>query len=349
MASAREERQFEKEMQRLRKARYKRMKEEGIENYLTPEQIRYNRNKRIIGIVWPIFRFLILFGMCFVILYPMIFMLSTAFRPNEQMNDPSIVWIPKSFTLQNIKDTYKIMSYGSTVLTTVRLNLIASLLQVVTCSITGYGFARFDFKGKNILFAIVIAMILVPPQIITIPMYLQYAFFDLFGIIPLFNGGETISLINSGWTMYLPAMFANGIRAGLFILIFRQFFRGLPKELEDAAYLDGCGPFKTFIKVMVPNARTSFLTVFLFSIVWYWNDYYVSSSFFTKNDTIALMLRNLDAELTSRLFNNQSPGIRAMIVWLESGCILTIAPILIMYIFLQKYFIEGVERSGLVG
>lgn len=336
-------------MQRLRKARYKRMKEEGIENYLTPEQIRYNRNKRIIGIVWPIFRFLILFGMCFVILYPMIFMLSTAFRPNEQMNDPSIVWIPKSFTLQNIKDTYKIMSYGSTVLTTVRLNLIASLLQVVTCSITGYGFARFDFKGKNILFAIVIAMILVPPQIITIPMYLQYAFFDLFGIIPLFNGGETISLINSGWTMYLPAMFANGIRAGLFILIFRQFFRGLPKELEDAAYLDGCGPFKTFIKVMVPNARTSFLTVFLFSIVWYWNDYYVSSSFFTKNDTIALMLRNLDAELTSRLFNNQSPGIRAMIVWLESGCILTIAPILIMYIFLQKYFIEGVERSGLVG
>lgn len=336
-------------MQRLRKARYKRMKEEGIENYLTPEQIHYNRNKRIIGVVWPIFRFLILFGMCFVILYPMIFMLSTAFRPNEQMNDPSIVWIPKSFTLQNIKDTYRIMSYGSTVMTTVRLNLIASLLQVVTCSITGYGFARFEFKGKNILFAIVIAMILVPPQIITIPMYLQYAFFDLFGIIPLFNGGETITLINSGWTMYLPAMFANGIRAGLFILIFRQFFRGLPKELEDAAYLDGCGPFKTFIKVMVPNARTSFLTVFLFSIVWYWNDYYVSSSFFTKNDTIALMLRNLDAELTSRLFNNQSPGIRAMIVWLESGCILTIAPILIMYIFLQKYFIEGVERSGLVG
>ncbi len=336
-------------MQRLRKARYKRMKEEGIENYLTPEQIRYNRNKRIVGIFWPIFRFLILFGMCFVILYPMIFMLATAFRPNEQMNDPSIVWIPKSFTLQNIKDTYRIMSYGSTVMTTVRLNLIASLLQVVTCSITGYGFARFDFKGKNILFAIVIAMILVPPQIITIPMYLQYAFFDLFGIIPLFNGGETITLINSGWTMYLPAMFANGIRAGLFILIFRQFFRGLPKELEDAAYLDGCGPFKTFIKVMVPNARTSFLTVFLFSIVWYWNDYYVSSSFFTKNDTIALMLRNLDAELTSRLFNNQSPGIRAMIVWLESGCILTIAPILIMYIFLQKYFIEGVERSGLVG
>lgn len=349
MATKKEERLFEKEMQKIRKERYRRMKEEGIENYLTPEQIRYNRNKKIIGIFWPIFRFLILFGLCFVILYPIIFMLSTAFRPSDQMNDPSIVWIPKSLTLKNIKETYDIMSYGSTVLTTIRLNLIASLLQVVTCSITGYGFARFNFKGKSLLFALVIAMILVPPQIITIPLYLQYAFFDLFGIIPLFNGGETITLINSGWTMYLPAMFANGIRAGLFILIFRQFFRGLPKELEDAAYLDGCGPFKTFVRVMVPNAKTSFLTVFLFSIVWYWNDYYVSSSFFTRNDTVALMLKNLDGELVARLFNNQSPGIRAMIVWLESGCVLTIAPILVMYIFLQRYFIEGVERSGLVG
>lgn len=349
MATKKEERQFEKEMQKLRKARYEKMKAEGIENYLTPEQIRYNKNKKIIGAVWPIFRFLILFGLGFVILYPIIFMLSTAFRPYDQMSDPSIIWLPKSFTLQNIQETFDIMKFDTTVLNTVRLNLVASLLQVVTCSLTGYGFARFNFKGKSILFAMVIAMILVPPQIITIPMYLQYAFFDLFGLIPLFNGGDTITLINSGWTMYLPAMFANGIRAGLFILIFRQFFRGLPKELEDAAYLDGCGPLKTFIKVMIPNAKTSYLTVFLFSIVWYWNDFYVSSSFFTRNDTVALMLKNLSSELTSQLFNNQTPGIRAMIVWLESGCLLTIAPILIMYIFLQRYFIEGIERSGIVG
>ena len=349
MSTKKYERLFEKEMKKIRKERFKRMKEEGLDKYLTPEQIRYNRNQRIVGTVWPIFRFLILFGMCFVILYPIIFMLSTAFRPSDQMSDPSIVWIPKAFTLDNIKDTWDIMDFGATVGNTVKLNLIASLLQVVTCSITGYGFARFSFKGKNILFAVVIAMILVPPQIITIPLYLQYAYFDLFGIIPLFNGGESISLINNGLTMYLPAMFANGIRAGLFILIFRQFFRGLPKALEDAAYLDGCGPVKTFLKVMVPNAKSSFLTVFLFSIVWYWNDYYVSSSFFTQNSTVALMLKNLGAELTAKLFNNQAPGIRAMIVWLESGCLLTIAPILIMYIFLQRYFIEGVERSGLVG
>ena len=98
MATKKEEKEFEKERKAAIKARYKKMKEEGLEKYLTPEQISYNRRRRAIGMVWPFFRFLILFGLCFVILYPLIFMLSTAFRPNEQMNDPSVVWIPKSFT-----------------------------------------------------------------------------------------------------------------------------------------------------------------------------------------------------------------------------------------------------------
>ena len=330
------------------KARHKRMKEEGLEKYLTPEQIRYNRRKAVVGAVWPIFRFLILFGLCFVILYPLIFMISTAFRPSEQMNDPSIVWLPKSLTLDNIKQTWQVMKFDKSVLTTVRLNLIASVLQVITCSITGYGFARFKFKGKSILFAIVVLMIIVPPQITTIPLYMQYAFFKPQFLAKLLTGGAT-SLINTGWTMYLPALFANGLRAGLFIFIFRQFFRGLPKELEDAAYLDGCGPFKTYLVVMVPNAKTSFLTVFLFSIVWYWNDFYVSSSFFTHNDTVALMLKNLDAQLQQDLFGGQSVSVRQLIVWLEAGCVLSITPLLVMYIFLQRYFIEGIERSGITG
>ncbi|MGN0623515.1 MAG: carbohydrate ABC transporter permease [Oscillospiraceae bacterium] len=348
MATKKEEREFEKERKAAIKARHKRMKEEGIEKYLTPEQIRYNRNKKIIGMVWPFFRFLILFGLCFVILYPLIFMISTAFRPSEQMNDPSVVWLPKSLTLDNVKQVWDVMVFDKTVLNTIRLNLVASVLQVITCSITGYGFARFKFKGRGFLFGIVILMIIVPPQITTIPLYLQYAFFKPEWLVKLLTGGTT-SFINTSWTMYLPAMFANGLRAGLFIFIFRQFFKGLPKELEDAAYLDGCGPFKTYIKIMVPNAKTSFLTVFLFSIVWYWNDFYVSSSFFTKNDTVALMLKNLDANLQQQLFDGQTVSVRQIIVWLEAGCILSITPILVMYVFLQRYFIEGIERSGITG
>lgn len=168
-----------------------------------------------------------------------------------------------------------------------------------------------------------------------------FRFFILFGL--------EVNLINSKLCMYLPAAMGNGIRAGLMIFIFRQFFKGLPKELEDAAYLDGCGPLRTFVQVMIPNTSSSFLTVFLFSVVWYWNDYYVSSTFFTKNQTIALMLKNLSTLLSQQLFNNADVSPREQIVWMEAGCLISILPILIMYVFLQKYFTEGIERSGLVG
>ena len=117
MATKKEEKQFEKERKAAQKARFKRMKEVGLENFLTPEQIAYNRRRRVIGAIWPIFRFIILFGLCFVILYPLIFMLSTAFRPNEQMNDPSVIWLPKSFTMQNIKDVWEVMTFDKTAVT----------------------------------------------------------------------------------------------------------------------------------------------------------------------------------------------------------------------------------------
>lgn len=307
---------------------------------------RYIFWHRIAGYVWPFFRAVIIFGLSFVILYPILYMISTSIRPQSEMNDPSIMWIPKTIRMENFVEVWKAMNYPGTLWTTLVLNIVSSILQVGTCALTGYGFARFKFKGKNFFFALVLLQIIVPVQIILIPQYSQFRYFDIFG---LFNAlmGDSINLVGTNFSMYIPALMCNGIRAGLFIYLFRQFFRGLPKELEDAAYLDGCGPFKTFISVMIPNAASSFLTVFIFSIVWYWNDYYVSSSFFTQNDTVALMLKNLNTNLTQQLFDGQAVSVRQIIVWLEAGCLLSITPILVMYVFLQRYFIEGVERSGL--
>ena len=100
---------------------------------------------------------------------------------------------------------------------------------------------------------------------------------------------------------------------------------------------------------MVPNAGATFLTVFLLSVVWYWNDYYVSTSFFTDNKTVALMLKNLDASLARLIFGNETPNVRELIVWMEAGCLISILPMLILYICLQKNFTEGIARSGLTG
>lgn len=317
---------------------------------LTPEEQKYLKRKRAFDAAWPIVRGLIVFGLCFVILYPLIFMISAAFRPRADMNDPTILWIPKNYTLSNIRDAIRAMDFWNTLGNTLVLNIGCSIVQVITCALTGYGFARFKFKGKNILFFVVIMMILVPSQIILIPQYMFFRYFNPFGIYHAITGNY-INLINTAVTMYFPAFTANGIRAGLFIFLFRQSFRGLPKELEDAAYLDGCSPFRTFIQVMIPNAGSTFLTVFLLSVVWYWNDYYVSTSFFTDNRTIALMLKNLDANLTRIIFDNGNVqvNVRELIVWMESGCLISILPMLIMYILLQKNFTEGIARSGLTG
>ncbi|MBP5379967.1 MAG: carbohydrate ABC transporter permease [Ruminococcus sp.] len=311
---------------------------------MSPKERSYLRRKAVKDRIWPVFRFVILFGLGFVIMYPLIYMISCAFREKADMSDPTVMWIPRHYTLNVIAETLDAMDYWKTLGTTLLLNVGCSLFQVISCAVTGYGFARFKFRGKKLLFGIVIMMILVPPQVISLPLYTQFRYFGIKGLF-------SFNLIDTKLTMYLPAMTANGIRAGLMILIFRQFFKGMPRELEDAAYIDGCGPLMTFVRVMVPNAASAFLTVFLFSVVWYWNDYYVSSTFFTNTKTIAIMLSNLDNELRARLFDDPTVQIspREQIVWKEAGCLLSIAPVLLMYVFLQKHFTEGIERSGLVG
>ena len=271
-------------------------------------------------------------------------MISCTFRERRDMNDPTVMWIPRNYTLSVLRETIQAMDLWNTLRTTALLNLGCACFQVISCAVTGYGFARFSFHGKKLLFGIVILMILVPTQVISLPLFFRFRFFGIKGLF-------TVNLIDNMLTMYLPAMTANRIRSGLMILIFRQFFRGLPKELEDAAYIDGCGPLMTFLRVMIPNAMASFLTVFLFSVVWYWNDYYVSTMFFQNTRTVATMLYNLDSELKLRLFGDATIQIspREQIVWKQAGCLVSIAPLLVMYIFLQKYFTEGIERSGIVG
>lgn len=292
--------------------------------------------------IWSFFRLMILSGIGFIVLYPLIYMVSCAFRERSDMNDPTVMWLPRHYTLDIIRETWRTMDFGSMLKNTIFLNIGCSLVQVISCAVTGYGFARFSFKGKKMLFGIVIMMILVPPQVISLPLYTQFRFFGIRGLF-------SVNLIDSMLTMYLPAMTANGIRSGLMILIFRQFFRGLPRELEDAACIDGCGPFMTFIRVMIPNAASAFLTVFLFSVVWYWNDYYVSTAFFTDTRTVATVLYDLDSRLSRALYGDSriKPSSRELIVWKEAGCLMSVLPILIMYVFLQKHFTEGIERSGL--
>ena len=328
-------------------------------------------------VAWIIFRMVLLVGISYVVLFPFISKIAGSFMSPEDFVDVTVRLIPKNFTLDIYKAVLFELDYWEAFFNTLLISLLCGLLQTFVCCLIGYGLAKFRFKGNSIVMLLVILTMIVPHQTVQLSLYMAFRYFDILGIFQFLGGGgiplfgktflqgvidlapETskiwsatgLNLVNTYWPLIILSLVGLAFKNGLYIFYFRQFFRGLPKELEDAAYLDGCGPFKTFLKVMVPNASSSFLTVFLFSIVWYWNDYYVSATFFTDTRTISLMLRSLDTELKRKLFGTISAEIspREQIVWKEAGCLISITPLLIVYVFLQKHFIEGIERSGIVG
>jgi multiple sugar transport system permease protein len=314
------------------------------------ETVRVRKARRKVGsVAWVMVRTVLLAGLSFVLLYPVLYMFSMAFRPVDEVLDAAVIWVPKTFTLNIISHAMELMEYGKSVLQTIRISVVSSLVQLATACLAGYGFARFRFKGKPLLFALLILTIVIPPQTTIIPLYLQNQFFDFLflGNFGRLLGGQvwTVNLIDTAWSLYLPAFFANGIRSGLIIYIFRQFFSGMPKELEDAAYIDGAGPVSTFLRVMAPNAGVAFLTVFLFSIVWYWNDYYYASMFLVYENTLAIKLSRMTMALIVEFGNNYFISIP----YLQAGCLLTIAPVLAVYLIFQRYFTESIERTGIVG
>ena len=307
------------------------------------------------GIIWKIFRFLLLVGICYIFLFPVIYMLSVAVRGPDTVNDPSVVWIPREFSLDSIKTAIDILEYPRDITTTLIIALVSTAGSVISCSLAGYGFARFKFKEKNIAFALVMLTIIVPPQTTIVSSFVNYRNFDCFGILKLVHlifpsVDAGINLINTPWTFILPAFFGAGLRAGLFIYIFRQFFAGMPKDLEEAAMIDGCGALRTFVQVMLPLAKSAFITVLLFSFVWHWNDYVQAAMYFNDNQPISVMLNQMQSLLQdAKLFNVVTNTPDEIRTYLQAGCLLTILPPLVLYIFTQRFFTESIERTGIVG
>lgn len=301
-------------------------------------------------------RIVFLIGMSFVMVYPVLFILSAAFKNIQDVYDPTVVWLPKGFSLEPLKLALDVLEFDKSIMRTLSVTLPSVFLQLVSSLLAGYGFARFEFRGKKLLFALLIFTIIVPVQTYIIPLYVEFKNFDYFGIgslLGLFTGAPlTTSLVNTNLPFYIMAALGAGIRSGLYIFMLRQFFMGMPRELNEAASIDGCGPFRVFLKVMLPNAVPMMVTIVVFSLVWYWNDYYLSSMFFNNNLPLSQKLTELSTLLD---FSGQVTTVtKQELIFLKEGilacgCLLTILPPLILYIFAQKFFTEGLERSGIVG
>lgn len=312
------------------------------------------RSHKIMQKLWAVGRQLFMLGISYVVLYPLLYMVSNAFKPVEQYYDPSVVWIPKSLTMENFKIVALVMDIGNVMKNTVIIELLPAIISAMVCMMIGYGLARFNFRGKRFVVACVILTIIVPQQTIASSLYSSFRYFDFLGILKFLHrfipAVDTINLIGTPWVTILPSLLGVGLKSGIFIFIYMQFFTGLPKELQEAAAIDGCGEFRTFLKIIVPTAKNINIAVLLLAVVWNWNDYYTPSMFIRTKDTIATAMASFQANLEN--LHNMGIGvanIQTAQTQIQAACLITILPLVVLYIFLQKRFSEGIENSGLTG
>ncbi|MFO7295403.1 MAG: carbohydrate ABC transporter permease [Clostridia bacterium] len=302
---------------------------------------------------WAVVRGVIVIGLCFLILYPTILKVFVSFMSENDLYDVTVKYIPKNPTFENIKKVWTAMRYPQAFWNTLKISLMTSIMQLISCTFIGYGFARFNFKGKNLLFALVILTMIVPPQTIMIPLFLHFRYFDLFGIVSMLTGKKGINLLNSQWPFMLLSATGMGLKNGLYIYIMRQFFRGMPKELEEAAYVDGASMFRTFYQIMLPSAVPAMVTVFLFSFVWQWTDTFYSNLFLQNLRVLSVALGSISFDITQQIYwetgvnISLSPVVSSM--YTNTASLLVILPLIVIYLVAQKYFVESIERTGIVG
>lgn len=303
-----------------------------------------------LGTLFLIFVMVLLVGLGFVVIYPVFTTLSLAFRPAREMFDETVIWIPKEPTLNNFVRAAEDLDYFHLVFKTVAVSLVCTLFSIISCSMAAYSLSRFNYKYKNILFLLVVFTIVVPPQTAQIPMFVSFRNFNFFGVgklVGLITGKDmTVNLINTQWSLILPSVFAAGLQAGLFIFIFRQFFLGMPKGLEEAAKVDGCNAVKTFIRIIVPNSIPVFVVVFLLSMVQYWNDTTVTGVYLFS-DKSYLLMHKLSNIVSTTMTTSYEYG-EAEVLFGAMAVIVIIPPI-ILYTLCQTQFSEFLDRSGIKG
>ena len=298
---------------------------------------KYITGKWVGNLASNIFAYVFIIGISYVIMFPLIIRISNAFKSVNDFFDSAVVFIPKNPTMQVITNALKALDIGNIGLKSIALAAGIGLIQVAVCTLAGYGFARFNFFGSNVLFACVIFVLIVPPQTIFIPLFLRFRFFDFFGIIKAITG-ESPNFINTLWPQLILAATGLGWKNGLYIYMMRQYFKGIPRVLEEAAYIDGAKTFKTFVKIMLPAAVPMMMTVFLFSFSWQWTDVFYTQMFARNFKTISTVVGTISS--SNEIMRSNT---------IQTAVLLLLIPLILLFIVTQKFFIEGVERSGIVG
>ena len=317
----------------------------------------YLLKKKILDYFYKFCRAVLLFGMCFLILQPILDKVSVSFMEQQDLYDSTVISIPRNFTLNNysLAASGRLLDYWPSLFQTLVIVLVSAALQIAACTMAGYAFARFKFPLKNFWFMCVMLIIIVPPHTIMSSLYLNFRFFDIFGLIRLITGSP-LNLLNSVAGLWLLSATGMGLKCGLYIFMLRQYFRGMPKELEEAAWVDGCGRFKTFIQIMLPDAAPMLTSCFLFSFVWQWTDSFYANLFLNNYKMLSKGLGGLAERFASYYASitvSTGGGVSAYApvgltqMMIATGMLMCLIPLILLYLVAQKAFVESLSQTGI--
>lgn len=307
-----------------------------------------SRAKRI---TVSVLRALLLFGLCFMIIQPLLMRFGTSLMPEKDLYDSTVVLLPRTPTLDNYRIVLTLTNFPTSMFNTLWTSLLVSVFQVASCTLVAYGFARYDFPLKKFWFGCVVALIVIPPQTIATALYMNFQRFDIFGIFEAILG-KPLNLHGSLSPYLLMSMTCMGLKNGLYIYMLRQFFRGIPRSLEEAAYVDGCGTLHTFVRIMLPGAMPTIMSCFLFSFVWQWTDLFYTRNFLATSarPIFSTELSTIVSRM-SRYFSSDAskpiivPAGRQQQL-ISIGVLICCIPLIILYVFTQRTFVKSIMLSG---
>lgn len=291
------------------------------------------------GFVGKFFMYLLLIGISFIFLYPILKMLAISFMGLEDLMDPSVIWIPSKFVGQNYTKADEVLHFWKSFGDSLKVGIWPTLCAVISSSLIGYGFAHFEFPLKKLWMALLIGVFLLPTLLMSIPTYVIFSKLNMLGSLKAY---------------IYPALTGFGLRQSVFILIFYQFFKVIPKELSESAEMDGASELGIFFRIAVPMSVPAFIICMLYSFVWYWNETVLATTYFKGSITTLQMALSSFETYYRQTFGGSVVGVGAAAESfnqgvLFAGTILTILPLLLLYAFTQKWFVESADRSGIAG
>jgi multiple sugar transport system permease protein len=315
----------------------------------------YHLKKKALDTAFKICRAVLLFGMCFLIIQPLLDKLSISFMAEQDLYDSTVISIPRNFTIGNYLLAVQLLNFWPSLIETMLIVIISAVLQISACTLAAYGFARYKFPLKNFWFLCVMLIIVVPPHTIMASLYLNFHFFDIFGIFRLITGNP-INLLSSVFGFWMLSATGMGLKSGLYIFMLRQYFRGMPKELEEAAWVDGCGKFKTFIRIMLPDASPMLTSCFLFSFVWQWTDSFYTTLFLENYRMLAGGLGSVAERFAqwwtaTNLVSGAAISSLAPTAYTQAmiatAMLMCLAPLILLYLVAQRAFVESLSQTGI--